>query len=582
MLHKATTFILVALLLAPLAGDRISANELCAAACDTFPGGCRHPQRPGQGPLQCRKDGVKQDYLAARGDEWVLLAEGFRPGIKKAEVHVFADFEGETYGDWQAVGEAFGPGPSLGATSPEQLLRGLQGRRLANSYAKSDKPVGKLVSPELTIRQPYLRFLIGGGNHPGGTCIYLVVDGKTVHQHVWFQHMNTPGAMVRELSAGEVRIGMDLLLMPMPPTAAAIRWRCSISGRGSAAIFPPPAAPGDALRRVRRRSVIRRDFLDQGYNVVGRQGLNHRQLPERPTAGVAAVGGRRPAGGRTAAVCAAVVQLHRESGWWNSGHATRCRSPGPCRGSFALRSHADKPYLDAAEAVADFSGLFQAVWAPEYIITAYPFGGLSSQLGDSEWLDQRAHRFADPFVRIGLLTGPRLDRTGHRRRTIFAHLGQPSPPPGHGIYTHTDFPVGLGPENIDHEGFPQRPLSSGPSWNTVGGLAGVAHVMDRLGGLYRLREELGRRCRRAEDRFLPTPGRYDPPEAGKPACRPAYALRPAVRGGTADRRLTGGRVHAAHQRPTAPARGRGGFGTCSFCCDSAAVTVDTLHSAANP
>ena len=53
-----------------------------------------------------------------------------------------------------------------------------------------------------------------------------------------------------------------------------------------------------------------------------------------------------------------------------------------------------------------------------------------------------------------------------------------------GIYRYTDFPVGLGPENIDHEGFPQRPLSSGPSWNSVGGLAGVAHVMDRLGGVY--------------------------------------------------------------------------------------------------
>ena len=52
------------------------------------------------------------------------------------------------------------------------------------------------------------------------------------------------------------------------------------------------------------------------------------------------------------------------------------------------------------------------------------------------------------------------------------------------IYSHTDFPIGLGPENIDHEGFPQRPLSSGPGWNSVGGLAGVSQVMDRLGGAY--------------------------------------------------------------------------------------------------
>ena len=29
-----------------------------------------------------------------------------------AEDLVIADFEGETYGDWKATGEAFGPGPA--------------------------------------------------------------------------------------------------------------------------------------------------------------------------------------------------------------------------------------------------------------------------------------------------------------------------------------------------------------------------------------------------------------------------------------------------------------------------------------
>ena len=126
-------------------------------------------------------DGVKQEYLAARDTKWVLLAEGFRPRSREqAEVEVFADFEGESYGHWAAGGTAFGAGPSRGATAPEQILRGLRGNRLANSYARSDQPVGKLTSPEFTIRQPYIRFLIGGGNQPGGTCINLLVDGKTV------------------------------------------------------------------------------------------------------------------------------------------------------------------------------------------------------------------------------------------------------------------------------------------------------------------------------------------------------------------------------------------------------------------
>ena len=44
--------------------------------------------------------------------------------------------------------------------------------------------------------------------------------------------------------------------------------------------------------------------------------------------------------------------------------------------------------------------------------------------------------------------------------------------------------MGLGPENIDHEGFPQMPLRSGPSWCEVGGLAAASHALRQLGGVY--------------------------------------------------------------------------------------------------
>ena len=145
----------------------------------------------------------------------------------------------------------------------------------------------------------------------------------------------------------------------------------------------------------------------------------------------------------------------------------------------------ERRFLEAAESVADFASLFQAAWAPEFVVTAYPFGGVSSQLGDAEWLDQRAHRFADPFVRIGLLTGRNdlVERGVAAARSSLTLTSHPRHR-ANGIYTHTDFPTGLGPENVDHEGFPQRPLSSGPSWGAVGGLAGVAHVLDRLGGAF--------------------------------------------------------------------------------------------------
>jgi len=145
----------------------------------------------------------------------------------------------------------------------------------------------------------------------------------------------------------------------------------------------------------------------------------------------------------------------------------------------------DGRHLAAAEAAADFATLFQAVWAPHYVITAYPFGGISSQLGDAEWLDQRAHRFAEPFVRIGLLTRRQdlVERGVAAARSSLTLVNHPRHA-ANAIYSHTDFPVGLGPENIDHEGFPQRPLSSGPSWGSVGGLAGMAHVLRQLGGVH--------------------------------------------------------------------------------------------------
>jgi len=50
------------------------------------------------------------------------------------------------------------------------------------------------------------------------------------------------------------------------------------------------------------------------------------------------------------------------------------------------------------------------------------------------------------------------------------------------VFTHGVFPEGIGGENLTHEGYPQTPLGSGPSWSSVGGLAAAAHVVEQLGG----------------------------------------------------------------------------------------------------
>lgn len=90
---------------------------------------------------------------------------------------VFADFEGGNYGQWTPEGEAFGTAPANGPRTI-QKLSGFLGKGLVNSWTGSDKPVGKLVSPEFTIGRRFINFLIGGGKHAGQTCVNLVVDGK--------------------------------------------------------------------------------------------------------------------------------------------------------------------------------------------------------------------------------------------------------------------------------------------------------------------------------------------------------------------------------------------------------------------
>jgi non-lysosomal glucosylceramidase len=93
---------------------------------------------------------------------------------------VFAEFEGDSFAPWAVEGTAFGKAPAHGAPDPLQRLTGFKGKALANSWPKTDAPVGKLTSPEFKIERRFINFLIGGGNHPGQTCINLLVGGKVV------------------------------------------------------------------------------------------------------------------------------------------------------------------------------------------------------------------------------------------------------------------------------------------------------------------------------------------------------------------------------------------------------------------
>ena len=79
---------------------------------------------------------------------------------------VLQDFEAATFGSWTTTGTAFGPGPAAGGIDGQQAVTGYEGQQLANSFHNGDGTVGTLTSPEFTVNQAYLNFLVGGGNHP--------------------------------------------------------------------------------------------------------------------------------------------------------------------------------------------------------------------------------------------------------------------------------------------------------------------------------------------------------------------------------------------------------------------------------
>lgn len=101
---------------------------------------------------------------------------------------VFEDFEGPLAARWTVEGEAF-----QGGTKPNyhhQPLRGYVGKGLADSFwnagktnaraQDSDAPKGKLTSKPFKVERRAVRLLIGGGRHPGETCVNIVIDGRTV------------------------------------------------------------------------------------------------------------------------------------------------------------------------------------------------------------------------------------------------------------------------------------------------------------------------------------------------------------------------------------------------------------------
>jgi uncharacterized protein (DUF608 family) len=148
---------------------------------------CKYSEKTGLGQR-------KNDILRKQPLHWLECSATpppkAAPMAHRADI-VFDDFQKETYEGWEATGTAFGTGPILKSQMPAyqgDVGFGSPGARVVNSHASApggdvsakDSQVGTLTSKPFVIERHFINFWIGGGNHPGTTCINLLVDGKAV------------------------------------------------------------------------------------------------------------------------------------------------------------------------------------------------------------------------------------------------------------------------------------------------------------------------------------------------------------------------------------------------------------------
>ena len=133
--------------------------------------------------------GTRQNAVVRDGNMTRLAASAATgKGLGAPDV-LFEDFQKPAYEGWETTGTAFGKGPILKSEIPAyQGDVGTKGPRVVNSHASApgksveekDAQTGTLTSRPFVIARNFIAFWIGGGDHPGKTCINLLIDGKVV------------------------------------------------------------------------------------------------------------------------------------------------------------------------------------------------------------------------------------------------------------------------------------------------------------------------------------------------------------------------------------------------------------------
>ena len=145
-------------------------------------------------------------------------------------------------------------------------------------------------------------------------------------------------------------------------------------------------------------------------------------------------------------------------------------------------------YLKDGTACIDYLAFTQCSWNPHYIYTAYPFGGFEVDNADCmTFLDARQAEAVSPFVYFGKVLGrlDLLERAIAAARASVVLINHQSHIVNN-IYRYPNFySMGLGPENIDHEGIPQSAMRTHAGWGEGSGIyTALAELLRNLGGMY--------------------------------------------------------------------------------------------------
>lgn len=253
-----------------------------------------------------------------------------RPPRENRPPIVFEDFEKPTYEGWTVEGTAFGPGPRERSKIPSyQGDVGGKGLRVVNTHntlngedvVKADTHVGKLTSREFTISRRFIEFYIGGGNHPGRTCVNLLVDGKVARTTVGPQsdqmrlaHFNVEDLegkrarieVVDQERGGWGQIAIDQIQfvdeVTQPPLddrpdvgTMAIGWIEGGAPRNNTAIPSQSVTPGnfppsdEGQKKSARQKVAEALFIPQPVPAGGVRRDPGTPTPGRPISGVSSV-----------------------------------------------------------------------------------------------------------------------------------------------------------------------------------------------------------------------------------------------------------------------------------------------------